>query len=39
MMTLEQKAEHLFHLANEYGGEDNITLAIVEFSEVSEGDE
>jgi serine/threonine protein phosphatase PrpC len=34
---LEQKAEKLISLANDYGGEDNITLAIVEFSEPSEG--
>ncbi len=34
---LEQKAEKLISLANEYGGEDNITLAIVEFSEQVEG--
>ena len=36
---LEQKASTLISLANENGGEDNITLAIVEFSEFSEGDE
>lgn len=36
---LEQKAAALVSLANEYGGEDNITLAIVEFSEDNEGDE
>jgi len=36
--NLEQKASRLVSLANEYGGEDNITLAIVEFSGVSEGD-
>lgn len=35
---LEQKAETLISLANEYGGEDNITLAIVAFSLGSEGD-
>ncbi|MGJ7910634.1 Stp1/IreP family PP2C-type Ser/Thr phosphatase [Neobacillus sp. LXY-1] len=35
---LEQKATTLTELANEYGGEDNITLAIVEFSESIEGD-
>lgn len=34
---LEQKAAALIKLANEYGGEDNISLAIVEFSEPSEG--
>jgi PPM family protein phosphatase len=36
---LEQKAVTFISLANEYGGEDNITLAIVEFSDTSEGDE
>jgi PPM family protein phosphatase len=36
---LEQKAVTLISLANEYGGEDNITLAIVEFFDTSEGDE
>lgn len=35
---LEKKAETLVSLANEYGGEDNITLAIVEFFESGEGD-
>lgn len=30
--SLEEKAQTLIHLANEHGGEDNITLAIVEFS-------
>jgi protein phosphatase len=35
---LMQKAGTLISLANEYGGEDNITLAIVEFSVNSEGD-
>jgi len=35
---LEQKARTLISLANDYGGEDNITLAIVEFSGSSEGD-
>jgi serine/threonine protein phosphatase PrpC len=29
---LEAKAQTLINLANEYGGEDNITLAIVQFS-------
>lgn len=33
---LENKAENFISLANEYGGEDNITLAIVEFSKPSE---
>lgn len=36
---LEQKASTLISLANENGGEDNITLAIVEFSDFCEGDE
>jgi serine/threonine protein phosphatase PrpC len=35
---LEQKADTLIRLANDYGGEDNITLAIVEFSNGSKGD-
>jgi protein phosphatase len=35
---LEEKAGKLITLANEYGGEDNITLAIVEFFEGSEVD-
>ncbi|OQM46272.1 protein phosphatase [Anoxybacillus sp. UARK-01] len=30
--SLEEKAQALVHLANEHGGEDNITLVIVEFS-------
>jgi serine/threonine protein phosphatase PrpC len=34
---LEEKAQTLILLANENGGEDNITLGIVEFSEGSEG--
>ncbi|RHW36458.1 Stp1/IreP family PP2C-type Ser/Thr phosphatase [Neobacillus notoginsengisoli] len=37
--SLEDKAARLVSLANEYGGEDNITLAIVEFTRVSEGDD
>ncbi|RDU38525.1 Stp1/IreP family PP2C-type Ser/Thr phosphatase [Neobacillus piezotolerans] len=36
--SLEEKALKLISLANEYGGEDNITLAIVEFAGVSEVD-
>ncbi|WP_053366148.1 Stp1/IreP family PP2C-type Ser/Thr phosphatase [Bacillus sp. FJAT-27245] len=36
--SLEEKAFRLISLANDYGGEDNITLAIVEFAGVSEGD-
>jgi PPM family protein phosphatase len=36
--SLGEKASKLISLANEYGGEDNITLVIVEFTEVSEGD-
>jgi PPM family protein phosphatase len=35
---LEQKASAFISLANEHGGEDNITLSIVQFSECSEGD-
>jgi PPM family protein phosphatase len=35
---LEYKAATLISLANENGGEDNITLAIVEFADFSEGD-
>lgn len=34
---LEQKAASLIGFANDYGGEDNITLAIVEFSPGSKG--
>ncbi|MBM7701817.1 Stp1/IreP family PP2C-type Ser/Thr phosphatase [Metabacillus iocasae] len=30
-LTLEQKGSHLIDLANELGGEDNITLALVDF--------
>ncbi|MDP4162048.1 MAG: protein phosphatase, partial [Bacillota bacterium] len=37
--TLEQKALSFISLANENGGEDNITLAIVEYLAGSEGDE
>jgi len=36
--NLQQKADTLILLANENGGEDNITLAIVEFSETREDD-
>nr|WP_263328658.1 Stp1/IreP family PP2C-type Ser/Thr phosphatase [Neobacillus sp. Marseille-Q6967] len=36
--SLEEKADRLISLANEYGGEDNITLAIMEFFDGSEGD-
>lgn len=36
---LNEKASTLIQLANEYGGEDNITLAIVEFSGNSKGDQ
>ncbi|MEH7415446.1 Stp1/IreP family PP2C-type Ser/Thr phosphatase [Neobacillus drentensis] len=36
--NLQQKADTLISLANENGGEDNITLAIVEFSETREDD-
>ncbi|AIE59606.1 Stp1/IreP family PP2C-type Ser/Thr phosphatase [Bacillus methanolicus] len=34
--SLEDKATELIKLANDYGGEDNITLVIVEFSDGSE---
>ncbi|WP_210363963.1 Stp1/IreP family PP2C-type Ser/Thr phosphatase [Bacillus sp. REN3] len=34
---LEDKAAELISKANQYGGEDNITLAIVEYQEFSEG--
>jgi serine/threonine protein phosphatase PrpC len=34
--TLEEKALILVNLANEYGGEDNITLIILEFSDRNE---
>lgn len=37
--SLEQKASHLIELANDNGGEDNITLVIVEFYETSESGE
>jgi PPM family protein phosphatase len=37
--SLEQKASGLIELANLYGGEDNITLVIVEFYETSESGE
>ncbi|WP_251549107.1 Stp1/IreP family PP2C-type Ser/Thr phosphatase [Neobacillus muris] len=35
---LDQKASTFISLANQYGGEDNITLVIVEFSASIEGD-
>jgi PPM family protein phosphatase len=37
--ALEQKASKLITLANKYGGEDNISLAIVAFPRDGEGDE
>lgn len=37
--SLEQKASQLIQLANHYGGEDNITLVIVEFFETRESGE
>lgn len=36
--SLEEKAFTLIEMANENGGEDNITLIIIEFSTVDEGD-
>ncbi|PLS16843.1 protein phosphatase [Bacillus sp. M6-12] len=35
--NMEQKADQLVELANEHGGEDNITLVLVEFFNESEG--
>jgi len=35
--TLEEKAESLIVLANERGGEDNISLAVIDFSSEREG--
>jgi serine/threonine protein phosphatase PrpC len=37
--SLEQKASRLIELANDYGGEDNITLVIVEFCDDIESGE
>ncbi|WP_064093755.1 Stp1/IreP family PP2C-type Ser/Thr phosphatase [Rossellomorea aquimaris] len=34
--SLQQKGEKLVHLANEYGGEDNITVVIVEYAAETE---
>ncbi len=34
--TLDQKADYFIKLANEYGGEDNITLILLEFDNESE---
>jgi PPM family protein phosphatase len=36
-MSLEDKATEFIKRANQYGGEDNITLAIVEYKEFNEG--
>ena len=36
-LTIEEKAAEFISRANQYGGEDNITLAIVEYQEFSEG--
>ncbi|MBT2681307.1 Stp1/IreP family PP2C-type Ser/Thr phosphatase [Bacillus sp. ISL-35] len=36
-MSLEDKAAEFIKRANQYGGEDNITLAIVEYQEFNEG--
>jgi protein phosphatase len=35
--TLNEKASELIELANQNGGEDNITLAIVAYLDASEG--
>jgi PPM family protein phosphatase len=37
-LDLEEKATMLISIANERGGEDNISVAIVEFSDTGEGD-
>lgn len=37
-IDLEEKATMLISIANERGGEDNISVAIVEFSDTGEGD-
>lgn len=36
--SLKEKGEKLIQLANDYGGEDNITLVLVNFSSESEGE-
>jgi PPM family protein phosphatase len=36
-LSLEEKAAEFITRANQYGGEDNITLAIVEYQEFNEG--
>ncbi|CAM3743312.1 Stp1/IreP family PP2C-type Ser/Thr phosphatase [Mesobacillus thioparans] len=36
-MSMEEKAAEYIKRANQYGGEDNITLAIVEYQEFNEG--
>ena len=35
--TLEQKADHFINIANNHGGEDNITLVLLQYSFESEG--
>lgn len=35
--SLEDKANQLIHLANDYGGEDNITVAIIHYSPIDGG--
>ena len=37
--SLEEKANSFIDLANENGGEDNITLVLIEFTDESEGGE
>jgi serine/threonine protein phosphatase PrpC len=36
LISIEEKADSLVQLANQYGGEDNITLVLLQFSDESE---
>ncbi|OUM91553.1 MAG: hypothetical protein BAA03_05015 [Caldibacillus debilis] len=38
-LSLEEKADRLIRQANEYGGEDNITLALVHYDPSEKGGE